>query len=268
MSLLDASSNSVNDGLTIAAKGRCAALGADLEKYVLAVGILKLWLGAFAWQGSAEAFDYWIFPADPGVPLGIYTARYQTMPGLYFLRAWVVGFCDTSCCTFGGYLAWLIEQRGRHQFPEYQARGDLRSLWSAALVVGFSWQFETDLACALHSLTIGHGFVFPNNPDYSVRELFWNLLVYGLLQSLIFRLASKHICQARWAETLIDFQVGLAGFGFYLAGLVTTRSDQHFLRSANAGAWTSLLAIAFILPVLAFRWARAWLPARTHSLQI
>lgn len=236
-------------------RGWSAALCLDLEKYVLAVGLLKLFCGAFAWQGSAELFDYWVFPVQPGVPLGIYTERYQTKPGLYLLRALFVGFCDTCFCTFGGLLAWLIEQRGCQILPDLGARRDLRCLWLAAFMVGFAWQFENDLACALHSATTGHGFVFPNNPDFSAAEVLWNLLVYGLLQSLIFRLSSRNLCRAAWAEGLIDVQVGLAGFGFYLAGFVSLRAQQHVLRSANAGAWTSLLAVAFILPVLPLRMA-------------
>jgi len=241
---------------------RGAALCLDLEKYVLAVGLLKLFSGAFAWQASAEVFDYWVFPLQPEVPLGIYTARYQTKMGLYLLRALFVGFCDTCFCTFGGFLAWLIEQRGRQFSPEAGTKHDLRCLWLAAFVVGFAWQFENDLACALHSATTGHGFVFPNNPHFSPAEVLWNLLVYGLLQSLLFRLSSRVLCRAAWAEGLIDIQVGLAGFGFYLAGFVSLQSNQHWLRSANAGAWTSMLAIAFILPVLAVRVA---LPRRSSA---
>jgi len=238
----------------------CSSKGAtlcqDLEKYVLAVGLLKLWCGAFAWQGSAEIFDYWVFPVQPGVPLGIYTARYQTKMALYFVRAVVVGFCDTCLCTCGGFFAWAIERRGKQFFPDAGARRDLWCLWIAAFIVGFAWQFENDLACALHSATSGHGFVFPNNPNFTFAEVLWNLLVYGLLQSLIFRLASRNLCRAAWAEGVIDLQVGLAGFGFYMAGFVSLRPQQHLLRSANAGAWTSLLAIAFVLPVLALRMAR------------
>lgn len=225
----------------------------DLEKYVLAVGLLKLFLGAAAWQAAADFFDDFAFPGTASGPSGIFTARYQSSPGLYLFRALFVGLADGTCCTLGGYFAWLIEQRGARKLPDRQARRDLWHLWLSASVVGFGWQYCCDLSCAEYLWWHNQGWLAPNDPTYSGLEVLWNFAVYGVLQSILFRIMSRTLLNASWAEAWIDLQVGLAGFGFYLAGEVSL--DSHVLRSINAGAWTSLLAILLILPVLLWRHA-------------
>jgi len=215
---------------------------------VIAVAFFKLWCGAFAWQVVAFAFDAAVFTDDDGGH-SFYTDQYHSKAGLYFSRAIVVGFFDASLCTFGAYIFQIIfVQRCRVRLDSSADKLDLVHLWLSALAVGMGWQYLTAIATAIYMSLVGRGFVFPNDPTYAPGEVVINFIVYAVCQSGIFRFVSKHVCEARWASGLIDVQVGFAGFGFYLAGVVSVPSENWVLIALVAATWTSALALCPLLP--------------------
>lgn len=214
--------------------------------YILYVAGLKLFFGATAWQGAACIFDQNV------------KEQPQIAVNEYIIRCIVVGLCDATFCCMGAVLATLIEfKKMVHEDWVGTAQ-----LWGAAFFVGFLWQIETDFAGFL-----AHRGNFPldNEPTFSGLEIFCNLAVYSLVHSAAFG-ASCRALGAQWAEKVIDWQVGLGGFGFYLAGMIPL--DGGAGTSFNAGAWTALGGVVAAIPCMAYQFFYKHYDSRGEYLEI
>ena len=112
------------------------------------------------------------------------------------------------------------------------------------MFVGGMWQFETDLAC--YFAAPSKGFIYVN-ALYTTKAVIFNFLIYATLHSFLFGAFCRAI-GASWAEVMIDIQVGVGGFGFYIAGYYWANKG-FFGRSVNAGFWTAFYAAVIVLPL-------------------
>lgn len=236
--------------------GGPVGLNVDVFKYVVAVGLIKLGLGAAAWEAAAGWFDS--HALGRAGQTGAHAAAYESEhPLLYLSRALFVGVFDALFCTCGACFAALLEPWLLWGEPPRLHRADaldLAKLWVAAAAVGTAWQYLGDFACGL--AVAGRAGFGPSDPTFSAMEVFASFLIYCIVQSVIFGVASGPLLRARWHEKRISALVGMAGFGFYLSGACKVHANIHVLRPLIAGALSSLLALTLAVPlvgVLEFR---------------
>lgn len=209
--------------------------------YIFQVAVSKLFLGATAWQFAAITMDK------------LYPNKSNNIP-IYILRCFIVGIIYGFFCCFGAFLATLIENRNKDSCINIVRKNNVSilKLWVSALVVGFFWQLETDFANFFSNFN--DEFKLVSSPQYSVREIIFNLFVFVFIHTLLFFLISRAV-NASWAEYTIDFQFGFGGFGFYLANkLLFFSNNSSIVRSLNAGLWTTIAAIIIGIPPIINSW--------------
>jgi hypothetical protein len=202
----------------------------QLWLYVAFVG-LKITMGATAWMISLYCiFDKFISP-NPISDLN------------YVFRNIVAGSADAFFVGIGDLICTRIK-KGNWKEHSWKAT---RELMLGVFVVGGLWYPECDLA-----YYISHGKVdLDNDPEFSAAEILANLLVYLICHQLIFKLVVR-LQRAAWADHVIDFQMAVGGFFFYIS-YVFPISDL-FLASLAAGAFTGLCAAISGAIVVFIRW--------------
>merc|ERR1711941_53131 len=138
-------------------------------------------------------------------------------------------------------------------------------LWGAAFFVGSLWQIETDTATWIASGNSEFAF---NAATYSGFEVFMNFVVFSVFHSFFFGVSSR-LLGAEWAEYTIDLQVGVGGWGFYMAAILCT--DRHecitqdFPNALNAGLWTAVMAAVASVPTLVLYYYRLNAPRKADD---
>jgi len=199
--------------------------------YICYVAGLKLFFGATAWEGALRAFDK------------IYISHISLRT--YILRCIVIGVANATFSCLGAIFSNLAEFR---KMNSEDWVGTFQ-LWGAAFISGFVWQPETDFAGYLS----GGVFMMISPPTYSLKEIGYNFVVFAVAHTIIFSISCRTF-QARWAEKIIDWQVGIGGFGFYVAAYFGLEGD--LLVSFNAGAWTAAHGAVAAIPPLVYLWWR------------
>jgi len=202
----------------------------QLRLYVGYVG-LKIGLGATAWMISLYCiFDNYISPN----PISDWN---------YVFRNIVAGSADATFVCIGDILSTWIE---KGNWENHCWKGT-RALWIAVFVVGGLWYPECDLAYFM-----AHGDVdLDNDPEFTAGEIFANLFVFLVFHQLIFK-GVVRLQHAAWADHVIDFQVAVGGFFFYISYAFPISDD--FLASLAAGVFTGVCAAIAGAIVVLMRW--------------
>jgi hypothetical protein len=99
---------------------------------------------------------------------------------------------------------------------------------------------------------MAHGeFIRDNDPQFTFGEIVANFFVYLSIHQMTFK-AVVRSTHAKWADHVIDFQVGFSAFMFYISFACNERSN--LLDSIIAGSITSVSAIAAGAGVILVRW--------------
>eukprot|EP00747_Dinoflagellata_sp_TGD_P193838 gnl/TRDRNA2_/TRDRNA2_60561_c0_seq1.p1 gnl/TRDRNA2_/TRDRNA2_60561_c0~~gnl/TRDRNA2_/TRDRNA2_60561_c0_seq1.p1 ORF type:complete len:224 (+),score=30.85 gnl/TRDRNA2_/TRDRNA2_60561_c0_seq1:2-673(+) len=176
---------------------------------------------------------------------------------LYFGRALCVALFDSIFCTCGGICAELLQARLFHRAS--RAVGcteviDWAKLWTTALVIAAAWQYEKDLGHGLAAIAKRTATDFgPCDPTFSTFEVLATFLVYAAVQSLMYGFLSGIVLRARGYEVCLALEVGMAGFGFYLAGAFDIPSSECTLKSLLAGFCSSMSALTVAAPLVLWR---------------
>jgi len=206
----------------------------QLRLYVGYVG-LKIALGATAWMISLYCiFDNYISPN----PISFWN---------YVFRNVVAGTADATFVCIGDIISTWIEDGNwkKHSWV------GTRALWVAVFVVGGLWYPECDLA-----YYIAHGDLdLDNDPEFTVGEIIANFLIFLIFHQLIFKIVVR-LQKAAWADNVIDFQVAVGGFFFYISYAFPI--SDAYLASLAAGAFTGLCAAIAGGMVVLLRWKRSY----------
>ena len=200
-----------------------------VKNYMLGVSFFKLFFGAMAWEFSSELYD--IFNDEEYLIIG------KVDPHAYEYRSLIVGASDAFITCTGAVLFTLI-------LREEAKTKEIIKLWICAFIVGFLWQYLTDLACWItylldnhHNKTAwvgsgvnSHNKLVIHQPNFSIQEIGINFIIFVSLQTATFFLSSR-LLQAKWASKLVDFQVGFGGFGFYFAGFFYPNQNSLYLKA-------------------------------------
>jgi len=192
---------------------------------------LKIGWGATAWMVSLYCiFDNYISPN----PISGWN---------YVFRNIVAGSADATFVCFGDIVSTWID---KGNLKEHSWVGT-RQLWIAVFVVGSLWYPECDLAYYM-----AHGEVdLDNDPAFTAGEIFANLFVFLVFHQLIFK-GMVRLQHAKWADHVIDFQVAVGGFFFYVSYAFPISDD--YLASLAAGLFTGLCAAIAGGMVVLIRW--------------
>jgi hypothetical protein len=210
-----------------------------VKNYMLGVSFFKLFFGAIAWEFSSELYD--IINNEEYLIIG------KVDPHAYEYRGLIVGISDASITCIGAALFTMI-------LREEVKIKEITKLWICAFIVGFLWQYLTDLACWLTYLLDNHNKtswiesgvnsqdeLIIHQPNFSIQEIGINFIIFVSLQTATFFLSSR-LLQAEWASKLVDFQVGFGGFGFYFAGLFYLQQNNIYIKALYAGTATMIVS--------------------------
>jgi len=202
----------------------------QIRLYVGYVG-LKIGLGATAWMISLYCiFDNYISPN----PISFWD---------YVFRNIVAGTADATFVCIGDILSTWIE---KGNWKEHCWVGT-RALWLAVFAVGTLWYPECDLAYYM-----AHGDLdLDNDMEFTAGEIFANFFVFFVFHQLVFK-AVVRLQHAEWADHVIDFQVAIGGFFFYISYAFPI--SDAFLASLAAGVFTGVCAAVAGGMIVFVRW--------------
>lgn len=216
----------------------------NFRLYIIYVGYMKLMWGATFWEAAALFFD-------------AHVTEGPITQGDYFKRCLLVGFFDAFFCCLAALGATYIEER---KIDKNDMIGTAQ-LWGACVFCGGLWQVQTDFACWIAS---GEGIDYAfNSPIFSAKEIIANIFVFGVLQTFAFYISTRGL-GAAWAEFTIDFQVGIGGFGFYLAGYAGITNPVW--NSLWAGFCTATAGAIAAIPFMIYDYLYPSMPVPEESM--